>query len=531
MLLLVSCSASTTSNSVVTQSQALPSLSSSDTSNPNPTLSPAPVQTTEPDSTESATAEPTATATAEPTSTSSSSIPAGIVKNSGQIIGSNIALRKAPDANSELICRLDQGTYVQIIKTNVNAQWHEVKYDGQTGYINRMYICLDSSMDGYAVDFVGTIINCKQNVNVRSGPSTDSTIIGVAPKGTKLTILPQDTYNAGWYAVKFEGQTAYISADYLGVNAVVTDNQLSDLMITGGKLYPSFSPNEYGYVIKATGSSVTINAKANSGVAIDINNSGESSCAIQIPVAGMRTVRISLDGKIRYSLYISRELLTVGTWNIKRGDGKLLMQGRLVYDQQPDIMGIQEVYQKLNAKDIIDNLQSLKTKVMSYSVLSPTISSSNGGKYGNGLLSRYKLSNVETFALDSGGYERRLLQRATVIIGSKTVSIYNTHFSYNSVAIRQKQFAKVIAIMDQDKNKYKILTGDFNASYSEFSLFKNYTVVNADNVKYYDYNRNEIKYSALDNIIVTKNIKVVNSRIIVNSFSDHYMVLSYLILN
>jgi endonuclease/exonuclease/phosphatase family metal-dependent hydrolase/uncharacterized protein YraI len=440
-------------------------------------------------------------------------------------------MRKGPDANSELICKLAQGTYVQIIRTNVNAQWHEVKYNGQTGYINRIYICLDSSMDGYAVDFVGTIINCKENVNVRSGPSTDSKIIGVAQKDTKLTILPQDTYIAGWYVVKFEGQTGYISADYLDVNAVVGNNQLSDLAITGGTLYPSFSPNEYGYVIKATGSSVTINAKANSGVDIDINNSGKSSCTIQIPSAGMKTVRISLDGKIRYSLYISRELLTVGTWNIKRGDGKLLMQGRLVYDQQPDIMGIQEVYQKLNAKDIIDNLQSLKTKVMSYSALSPTINYPDGGKYGDGLLSRYKLSNVETFALDSGSYEKRLLQRAIAIIGGKTVSIYNTHFSYNSAAIREKQFAKVLAIMDADKNKYKILTGDFNAAYSEFSLFKNYTVVNSDDIKYYDYNRNEIGYYSLDNIIVSKNIKVVNSRIIINSFSDHYMVLSYLILN
>ena len=36
---------------------------------------------------------------------------------------------------------------------------------------------------------------------------------------------------------------------------------------------------------------------------------------------------------------------------------------------------------------------------------------------------------------------------------------------------------------------------------------------------------------ALDNIIVSKNIKVANSRIVITSFSDHYPVFAYLILN
>ena len=38
-------------------------------------------------------------------------------------------------------------------------------------------------MDGYKLDFVGTIINCQKDVNVRSEPSTESEIIGVADKG------------------------------------------------------------------------------------------------------------------------------------------------------------------------------------------------------------------------------------------------------------------------------------------------------------------------------------------------------------
>jgi endonuclease/exonuclease/phosphatase family metal-dependent hydrolase/SH3-like domain-containing protein len=506
-----------------------PSVSASGTPAATPAATPSttPVPTTVPDDL------PASTPTEEPTvSATTSTIPAGIVKDSGQIIGTDVAFRKGPDKDSELIGRLNHGTFVKVLKTNVDAQWHQVEYDGKTGYVNRMYICLDSSMDGYALDYVGTIVNCSNDVNVRSGPSKDSEVIGVVKKETTLNILPYENYVEGWYMVEYEGQVAYISADYVDIDAVVEDNQLSDLTVTGGALYPSFTPNEYGYVVKAAGSSVTIKAKANSGVEIDIGKSGKSSYTIEIPSAGMKTVRIALNGEIRYSLYItSQDLLTVGTWNIKRGDGKLLNQGRLIYDQQPDIMGIQEAYQKLKADNIIDNLASLKTRNMPYNVLSPTINYSNGGQYGNGLISRYKLTNVETFKLDSGGSEKRILQKAVVEIDGKTVSLYNTHFTPGSASTRKKQFAQVLEIMDADNNNYKILTGDFNAKFSEFSVFKNYTVVNTDDTKYYDYAKNEIDYSALDNIVVSKNIEVVNSRIIITSFSDHYAVFAYLILD
>ena len=431
--------------------------------------------------------------------------PVGVVRNSGEIVGTGVAFREGPSVDSELIDRLDQGTIVQILKTNVDAQWHQVKYNGKTGYINRMYVTLDASMDGYKLDFVGTIINCQKDVNVRSEPSTESEIIGVADKGSNLTILPQDIYIEDWYLVEFNGEDAYIHADYLDVSAIVEDDQLSDLTINGGSIYPAFSPNEYGYVVKASAASVTIKAKANDGVNIDIGGSGKSSYTIDIPAAGMKTVRIALDGKILYSVYISRDVVTVGTWNIKRGDGNLLMQGRMVYDQQPDIMGIQEAYQDVTASNIIDNLASLKTRGMPYTTFSATINYSSGAKYGNGIMSRYKFNGTQVFKLETGGYEKRLMQKIVVNIDGKTVSVYNTHLTHNSSAVRKKQFAQIVDILGEDDNDYIILTGDFNAKMSEFSVFSDYTVVNTEETKYYDYSKNTIDVSKIDNIVVTKN--------------------------
>jgi uncharacterized protein YgiM (DUF1202 family)/endonuclease/exonuclease/phosphatase family metal-dependent hydrolase len=504
-----------------------PGSSSVPTSTPNAEATPIPTTAPDVDPTPTSEPDPTPTPTTAP-----SNVPVGIVKNSGVMIGDDVAFRTAPSTDSEVIARLKYGTYVQVLKTNVDAQWHQVKYNGKTGYVNRIYISLDASIDGYQPNYVATIVNCDSDVNVRSGPNTDAEVLGTAKKGAELTIIPQDTLTEGWYQVDYKGQTAYVYAKYLDIEAKVDDTQLSSLKVSGGALYPSFTPSEYGYVVKATSSSVTITAKANDGVAIDVGGSGKSKASFDIPSAGMKTVRIAVGGKIRYSVYISRNVLTVGTWNIKRGDGNLLMQGRLVYDQQPDIMGIQEAFQDLTAGNIVDNLASLKTRGMSYNVLSPTINYSGGGEYGNGLISKYKLRNVETFKLDSGSYEKRLLQKAEVTVGDKTVSIYNTHFTYNTSAIRAKQFKQVKEIMDDDPNKYKILTGDFNAAFSEFSLFNDgYTVINSKDTKYYDYSKKEINYNEIDNIIVSDNIKVINSRIVVTKFSDHCPVFAYLILN
>lgn len=534
ILLLAACSAATT------QSQATvpPGGASTDSGEPAPTESsdgvpvddPAitPVPTTRPDD------EPTPTPETEPTATpvpAASKVPVGIVKNSGVMIGDDVAFRKAPSTDSDVIARLKYGTYVQVLKTNVHSQWHQVKYDGKTGYVNRIFISLDASIDGYQPSYVATIVNCDEDVNVRSGPNSDSELLGTAKKGSELTIIPQDTLTEGWYQVDYKGQTGYVYAKYLDIAAKVNDTQLSGLKVSGGTMYPSFMPDNYGYVIKATSSSVTISAKANDGVAVDVGGSGKSKATFDIPSAGMKTIRVSVGGKIRYSIYISRNVLTVGTWNIKRGNGQMLRQGRLVYDQQPDIMGIQEAFQNLKANDIVDNLASLKTRNMPYNVLSPTLNT-GGGEFGNGLISRYKLRDVQTFKLDSGSYEKRLLQKAVVTINGNNVSIYNTHFTYNTAAIRAKQFKQVKKIMDDDPNKYKILTGDFNAGYKEFTAVfgKGYTIVNSPDTKYYDYEKNEIKYNEIDNIIVTSNIKVINSRIVVTRFSDHCPVFAYLTL-
>ncbi len=446
----------------------------------------------------------------------------------GTISADEVALRKTASSNGGLITRLSEGTIVKVLSTNVNSEWDRVQAGTKTGYVNRMYVNIDASLASYQLNYTGTIVNVEEDVNVRSEPSIYGKKLGVAEKGETFTVTQAYTSGA-WHEIDFHGATGYISADFLELAAKVDDGYLTGLEITGGDLSPRFSPTEYGYVLTATESQVTIKATANSGVKVSIGSTGIANAKYTINSGNSKTIRITVDGKVKYSIYLVRDVLTVGTWNIKRGNNNLVMQGWLIAAQQPDILGVQEVY--VNKKEHTNNLLSVRTKNTQNVSFAATINYDSGGQYGIGQISKYKPENEEVTMLSSGGKEQRCLQKVEYVIDGKRVSVYNTHFSYESATIRKQQFAEVIAIMDADPNAYKILTGDFNAKEAEFSGFlKNYHVVNTSETKFYDYTYQLIEMSQIDNIIVSKNITVLNARAIPTDYSDHYPLFAFLAL-
>lgn len=447
----------------------------------------------------------------------------------GTITGDNVAFRQGASTSAGLIRRLAIGTVVEIIETNVNAEWHRVRYNGTVGYVNRMYVSLDPSLDAYQRSYIGTVINCNDYVNVRASASASSQLLGTAEKGSTWTVTAANCAD-GWHQITYQGQTAYVASKYLQLTAKALSTQLTSLTVTGGTMTPSFSPDEYGYVVRTDASEVKITATANSGVKVDVNGTGRSSDTISMPKSGSKTIRIAVGGKTRYTVYIVRGALVVGTWNIKRGNSKLEMQGWMIENQQLDVLALQEVYRSAGTASSADNLLSLRTKTMQNTSFAQALSYSGGGQYGVGLISRYTMSGASVTKLDSGSYEQRVLQRVEITVDGKKVSIYNTHFSFNSPTLRRKQFAQVLAALNADKNPYKILLGDFNAKASEFSQLKGYTVVNTTDAKFYNYSGAEIYKNEIDNIVVSSNITVLNARMLENSVSDHKPLIAYLLL-
>ncbi len=443
------------------------------------------------------------------------------------IAADGVAFRKGASSKASLIQRLSIGTTVEVLETNINAEWHKVKYKGTTGYVNRVYVDFTDSLSAYSGSCTGTVVNCEKDVNIRSKPSTSGALVGKAKKGDTMPVLRQNAVS-GWHEVTFAGRNAYIAAEYLQLSPMANDAQLSSLTVAGGTLYPAFSPDVYGYAVYADEDTVNVQAEANDGVKVSLDRTGKKSVEYKINSGNSKTIRISISGKTKYTIYLVRDVLTVGTWNIKRGYSKLEYQGQLVNDLTPDIMGIQEVYRKSAAEGVTDNLLSLRTRNMEYTQFSKSIAYPGGGEYGVGMLLAYKPLSTETIKLYSGEYEQRILQKVVVEINGKTISVYNTHLTYQSSAVRKKQFQQILQTMEQDKNAYKILLGDFNCAAEEFSVFKGYTVVNGPDTKYYDYNGNLIGKLDIDNIVVSKSITVLNSRMIPTTYSDHKPIVAYL---
>ena len=62
----------------------------------------------------------------------------------------------------------------------------------------------------------GRIVNCTYSVNVRSGPGTGYSKLGVAPKGAVYSILGK---SGSWYKLNFKGFAGYVSSNYISLTA------------------------------------------------------------------------------------------------------------------------------------------------------------------------------------------------------------------------------------------------------------------------------------------------------------------------
>lgn len=60
--------------------------------------------------------------------------------------------------------------------------------------------------------FTATVVTMGSNLNIRTGPSTSSTIIGKIPNGSEVVVFSLDN---GWAVVSYNSVTGYVSAQYL----------------------------------------------------------------------------------------------------------------------------------------------------------------------------------------------------------------------------------------------------------------------------------------------------------------------------
>ncbi|GEM_PF-6632707 len=128
-----------------------------------------------------------------------------------------LRLRAWPSLRSRIIGRINNGQYLTILRSKDN--WYKVNYQGQIGWVRGDYLCggdqptyiTPSRYDGYVCtrDRYGYL-------NLRSGPSLRSRVIGRIPNGTRFTWYGSRDFDINSF-VRFthEGTSGWVNARYL----------------------------------------------------------------------------------------------------------------------------------------------------------------------------------------------------------------------------------------------------------------------------------------------------------------------------
>lgn len=154
---------------------------------------------------------------------SSSSSKTGTVINlSGDI---QLNFRLGPSTNDTVIGGLSEGTTFTVLSESNG--WYKINYDGTIGYVYGYYVSvgnnsssLSNSSSNTSKSGVVSNLNSGVDLNFRSGPNTDYSIIGELSEGTSVTILSE---NNGWYKINYDGTVGYVYSDYISIGSATSN--------------------------------------------------------------------------------------------------------------------------------------------------------------------------------------------------------------------------------------------------------------------------------------------------------------------
>ena len=202
-------------------------------------------------------------------------------ERTGTVTGaSSLRVRSGPGTSYSRVTAISEGTKITILdETN---GWYFVRLaNGTTGYCSKEYITVSGDSGNSGGEEYGTgIVDVSSSLNVRSGPSTSSSVVASLSDGARVTILSRESN--GWYRIRTSsGVTGYVSGEYINL----TDEDDSDspsqsytgtvkLSSSTSRLNIRSSANKGASIIgkAANGSKVTIIGESGDWYRIEYNN-------------------------------------------------------------------------------------------------------------------------------------------------------------------------------------------------------------------------------------------------------------------
>ena len=127
-------------------------------------------------------------------------------------------VRKGPGTKYAKMGTLSKGAKVEVI-TKLPSGWYKIKYKGTYGYVLGKYVKLNTPQQDEKV--IATGKTTVSSLNVRSGPSSNYSKLGILTKGTKVEVV--ERYSNGWYKIKYKGSYGYVSGTYVKLDSQTPD--------------------------------------------------------------------------------------------------------------------------------------------------------------------------------------------------------------------------------------------------------------------------------------------------------------------
>lgn len=127
----------------------------------------------------------------------------------------NLNIRETPSTSGKLVGKLPKDAACEILET-VDG-WAHITSGEVEGYVSVDYLLSGPEAILKAKELVKTVAKVTTNgVNVRDGASLDSAVLTQVPEGEELEYVETQ---GDWVKVSIDGEEAYISGDYVSVEA------------------------------------------------------------------------------------------------------------------------------------------------------------------------------------------------------------------------------------------------------------------------------------------------------------------------
>ncbi|MEG0824938.1 MAG: SH3 domain-containing C40 family peptidase [Oscillospiraceae bacterium] len=131
------------------------------------------------------------------------------VYGGGTVNADALRLRASADGNSDILATAPKDAAVVVLEQAVNG-WFKVDYKTLVGYMSADYLNATLSME--APLGWGVVDTDGVSLNLRAGVGTASALLDSIPAYTALEIAG---ITNGWYRVVYNGNTGYVSSDYI----------------------------------------------------------------------------------------------------------------------------------------------------------------------------------------------------------------------------------------------------------------------------------------------------------------------------